>query len=151
MNDTEAAKPLLDMLVKRAFEYLLPTGFQYLGTALNSTAALGEYLEAVMRNPTTKRQIRAVYLPPYESFPAALRVFLEHGGRDAFALDDFIRYRGAAPEEVESLKLSNYQGNLEERLSACLCAAKAAMDKYAERIVSGSEWTHVPMDWKGIK
>lgn len=151
MNDLIVEMEVLDSQVPRVFESLLREGYEYGGAKLDGTQALGAYVEALLHNPKLGRSIRVSYLPPLPPYPDALVVHVDNGTSDTFAVTNFLRHIGVPPSELRPLDLGQYSGGLVDRVSACLRALKAAVDKYLEPIVSGVEWKHVPIDWAGHK
>jgi hypothetical protein len=147
MTSDQFSRSDLDLEVTRVLGYLSEKGYKYLGTSVSSTAALGEYLEAVFVNSRFHREVRVNYLPAISGYPDALKVFIEDGKSDSFAIDDFLRHQGAPSELVEKLGLNVYQGPSKERVASCLAAVKEVMSDRLETIVCGERWTHIPIDW----
>jgi hypothetical protein len=141
----------LDVQVPKVFEPLFRNGYQYQKAKIDSTPALGAYVEAFFHNAELSRSLRVCYLPPCPPHPDALLVHIDNGATDSFAIGNFLRHIEAPTTDVEVIKLGNYQGDFPTRLSACLTAVKGVLDKHLEPVISGKEWKHVPINWMGLK
>lgn len=145
-------KDLLAEEVLRVMKDLPNKGYAYLGASTQSMPAIGDYWEAVFHSPKRNRYLRIAYIPPRGgTHPDALVVHVENGRTDSFSIADFLAYTNAPREVIQSVTLGSYQGTFSDRIGACLAAIKKAIDCYLGKVIEGTGWTHVPIDWGGHK
>ena len=151
MSNLQLELAVLDAQVLKTFDPLFRDGYQYQKAKIDSTPALGEYVEASVHNSKLSRSLRVCYLPPCPPHPDALVVHIDNSASDSFAIGNYLRHVGAPTTDIEVIKLGNYQGDFPTRLAACLTAVKGVLDRHLEPIILGKEWKHIPINWMKLK
>lgn len=142
---------ILSRKVNELFGGLYAHGFQIKAPSIKHTAAIGDYIEIEAVNASTAKGLVFTYAPAVDIRPESVSVFLQNGSGDTFSIGDYLSSKKLDPKLRQSICLVNYHGSLDERIDMALSAAKEIIFEYLEKLVIGTEWESVPIQWGNMK
>jgi hypothetical protein len=141
----------LDALVQPEFSFLSELGYEYRNATIESTEALGPYLECEYFNKCLQRSILIVLI--WSVSPATRDVLVVHlgSGSRTFSLFEYLEHIKASENQVKALELHIQVGSPGERVRNVLRSSAELLQKELLRVIQGLEWKDVPFDWCGYK
>jgi hypothetical protein len=147
MLDLHAFLPTLELEVQKAFLSYIEYGYKHVEAKIESSKALGTYLNSRFLAAAIGREISISYFSKGKSEHGTLVVHIRNRNVDSFEVADGMRQKGAPEDEILRLSLHTLTGTTQERIGLALAAARMGLDKYMLEVVQGKEWFQVPINW----